>query len=57
MTVEGSVKVVNGNHNIAIAVSSDTMATAMHHPNGIVFQNGPRVDIAAVDARRKYPYM
>ncbi|XP_040157673.1 uncharacterized protein LOC120897116 [Anopheles arabiensis] len=57
MTVEGSVKVVNGNHNIAIAVSSDTMATAMHHPNGIVFQNGPRVDIAAVDARRKYPYI
>uniref|UniRef100_A0A182P9Y4 Uncharacterized protein n=1 Tax=Anopheles epiroticus TaxID=199890 RepID=A0A182P9Y4_9DIPT len=57
MTVEGSVKVFNGNHNIAIAVSSDTMATAMHHPNGIVFQNGARVDIAAVDARRKYPYI
>uniref|UniRef100_A0A182M8D2 Uncharacterized protein n=1 Tax=Anopheles culicifacies TaxID=139723 RepID=A0A182M8D2_9DIPT len=57
MTADGSVKVVNGNHNIAIAISSDTMATAMHHPNGIVFQNGPRVDIAAVDARRKYPYI
>uniref|UniRef100_A0A182NHE8 Uncharacterized protein n=1 Tax=Anopheles dirus TaxID=7168 RepID=A0A182NHE8_9DIPT len=57
MTVDGSVKVVNGNHNVAIAVSSDAMATAMHHPNGIVFQNGPRVDIAAVDARRKYPYI
>uniref|UniRef100_A0A182WIW3 Uncharacterized protein n=1 Tax=Anopheles minimus TaxID=112268 RepID=A0A182WIW3_9DIPT len=57
MTADGSVKVVNGNHNIAIAISSDSMATAMHHPNGIVFQNGPRVDIAAVDARRKYPYI
>ncbi|XP_052892592.1 uncharacterized protein LOC128300536 [Anopheles moucheti] len=57
MTADGSVKVVNGNHNIAIAISSDTLATAMHHPNGIVFQNGPRVDIAAVDARRKYPYI
>ncbi|XP_050073120.1 uncharacterized protein LOC126561215 [Anopheles maculipalpis] len=57
MTADASVKVVNGNHNIAIAISSDTLATAMHHPNGIVFQNGPRVDIAAVDARRKYPYI
>ncbi|XP_035904661.1 uncharacterized protein LOC118508907 [Anopheles stephensi] len=57
MTADGSVKVVNGNHNIAIAISSDTLATAMHHPNGIVFQNGPRVDIAAVDARRKYPFI
>ncbi|XP_053675939.1 uncharacterized protein LOC128726173 [Anopheles nili] len=57
MTVDGSVKVVNGNHNIAIAVSSDTTATSMHHPNGIVFQNGSRVDIAAVDARRQYPHI
>uniref|UniRef100_A0A182IVX5 Uncharacterized protein n=1 Tax=Anopheles atroparvus TaxID=41427 RepID=A0A182IVX5_ANOAO len=47
-----SVKVINPKKNIAISVSVDTTAAAMHHPNGVVFQNGAQVEIVACDAKK-----
>lgn len=57
LTLDGSIRVYNGRQNIAIAISSNGIAAAMNHPNGIIFQHGPRVDIMAYDAKRQNSYM
>ncbi|ETN66275.1 hypothetical protein AND_001935 [Anopheles darlingi] len=57
LTLEGSIRVFNGRQNIAIAISSNGIAAAMNHPNGIIFQHGPRVDIMAYDAKRQNSYI
>ncbi|XP_050096335.1 uncharacterized protein LOC126578106 [Anopheles aquasalis] len=57
LTLEGSIRVYNGRQNIAIAISSNGIAAAMNHPNGIIFQHGPRVDIMAYDAKRQNSYI
>ncbi|XP_052873853.1 uncharacterized protein LOC128279174 [Anopheles cruzii] len=57
LTLEGSIRVYSGRKDIAIAVSSNGAAVAMRHPNGIIFQHGPRVDIMAYDAKRNNSYI
>ncbi|XP_035792946.1 uncharacterized protein LOC118467052 [Anopheles albimanus] len=57
LTLDGSIRVYNGRQNIAIAISSNGIAAAMNHPNGIIFQHGPRVDIMAYDAKRQNTYI
>ncbi|XP_055643095.1 uncharacterized protein LOC129779564 [Toxorhynchites rutilus septentrionalis] len=57
MTVDRSVKLINHHERVTIALSSTGTSSALTHPNGIVFQNGSRVDIAAFDGRMKNPYV
>ncbi|XP_058838183.1 uncharacterized protein LOC131693924 isoform X2 [Topomyia yanbarensis] len=57
MTVDRSIKLMNNQERVTIALSSTGTSSALNHPNGIVFQNGSRVDIAAYDGRRKNCYI
>ncbi|XP_001661772.2 uncharacterized protein LOC5575040 [Aedes aegypti] len=57
MTIDRSIKLVNNQERITMALSSTGTSAALNHPNGIVFQNGSRVDIVAYDGRRKNSYV
>ncbi|XP_065086280.1 uncharacterized protein fest [Ochlerotatus camptorhynchus] len=57
MTVDRSIKVVNSQVRITMALSSTGTSMALKHPNGIVFQNGSRVDIVAYDGRMKNSFV
>ncbi|XP_055537812.1 uncharacterized protein LOC129725721 isoform X1 [Wyeomyia smithii] len=57
MTIDRSIKLMNNQERVTIALSSAGSSSAINHPNGIVFQNGSRVDIAAYDGRRKNSYI
>ena len=57
MTIDKSLKLINSQENVTIALSHNGTLTALKHPNGIVFQNGPKVDIVAYDGRRNNSYV
>ncbi|XP_065094049.1 uncharacterized protein LOC135714593 [Ochlerotatus camptorhynchus] len=57
MTVDRSIKLVNSQERIMMALSSSGTSTALNHPNGIVFQNGSRVDIVAYDGLTKNSFV
>ncbi|XP_055642549.1 uncharacterized protein LOC129779222 [Toxorhynchites rutilus septentrionalis] len=57
MTIDHSVKLMNHHERVTIALSSTGTSSALTHPNGIVFQNGSRVDIVVFDGRKKNPYV
>ncbi|XP_062549572.1 uncharacterized protein LOC134214169 [Armigeres subalbatus] len=57
MTIDRSIKLVNNQERITMALSGTGTLAALNHPNGVVFQNGSRVDIAAYDGRRKNSFV
>ncbi|XP_039438120.1 uncharacterized protein LOC120419495 [Culex pipiens pallens] len=57
MTIDKSLKLINSQEHVTIALSHNGTLSALKHPNGIVFQNGPKVDIVAYDGRRNNSYI
>ncbi|XP_055601491.1 uncharacterized protein LOC129750549 [Uranotaenia lowii] len=57
MTIDKSIKVINHQERVTMALSSAGTSSTLNHPNGIVFQNGSRVDIVAYDGRGKNDYI
>ncbi|KAG8225056.1 hypothetical protein J437_LFUL000034 [Ladona fulva] len=56
MTVERSIRIVNYQSNIVLAISGSGSASALRHPNGCVYQYGSRAEIVAHDPLGNHKY-
>lgn len=57
MTLDHSVMMINQKNNIKIALSNNFMSSALHHPNGKVYQHFERVDICSYDGMKQNSFM
>lgn len=57
MTLDHSVMMINQKNNIKIALSNNYMCSALHHPNGKVYQHFERVDICSYDGMKQNSFM
>lgn len=48
---------INQKNNIKIALSNNYMSSALHHPNGKVYQHYERVDICSYDGMKQNSFM
>lgn len=57
MTLDHSVMMINQKNNVKIALSNNYMCSALHHPNGKVYQHYERVDICSYDGMKQNSFM
>ncbi|CAO1329744.1 unnamed protein product [Diamesa hyperborea] len=57
MTLDHSVMMINQKNNVKIALSNNFMCSALHHPNGKVYQHYERVDICSYDGMKQNSFI
>ncbi|XP_046388012.1 uncharacterized protein LOC124157381 isoform X2 [Ischnura elegans] len=56
MTIERSIRIVNYQNNIVLAISGSGSASALRHPKGCMYQYGSRAEILAHDPQGNHKY-